>query len=177
MQDLWKGKRMNKVEVKNFMKRIQSHYNDFIVDDFKISEWYSELSKYDSQDVSERLDKHLKSEEYGKFAPKLFNLTRYLVPSEDKDKKIVYNKECPKCGRIFTNETFDDHYDDCVLIASIERDMKNYFNITITRQELETYGKEKLYKTYNKYIDKMLNCELVTKDRKAILKNCYIKGV
>lgn len=167
---------MTRQETRNFLERIHSHYNDFIVDDFKIADWYNELKKYDLHDVSDKFEKHIKSEEYGKYAPKLFNLTRYLTPVDEKGKQKNYIKECPKCGAIFSNETFDDHYNDCVLISSIIRDMKKYFNMELSRKDLESFDKPKLYKAYNKYINMMLASELVSNDRKEVLKKCYIQG-
>ena len=37
---------MEKKETINFMQRIKSHYQEFVIDDFKIAEWHKELTKY-----------------------------------------------------------------------------------------------------------------------------------
>ena len=81
-------------ETNQFMERIKSHYQEFIVDDFKIKEWHKELSKFDLEDVNKKLDEHLKSSEYGEYIPKLFFLTKYLIPSKDKGKIKHYVVKC-----------------------------------------------------------------------------------
>ena len=58
-------------ETNEFMERIKSHYQEFVIDDFKIKEWYKELSNYDADDINNKLDEHLRSEVYGDQIPKL----------------------------------------------------------------------------------------------------------
>lgn len=168
---------MTRTEVRNFLTRIQSHYPEFIVDDFKLSEWYSELKKYDAEDINIKLEKHIGNEEYGRFAPKLFNLTKFLKTNEERQQNITWLLKCEKCGRIFKNTDYTSHYDICVLIATMVRDLKKYFNQDISREKLEELSQAKLYELYNKYVDKMLSSEFVSTDRKEILKKCYIKEV
>lgn len=167
---------MTKKEVKDFMTRLAKYYPSFIMDDYKIQMWYDTLRDFDLEQVNKQLETHLKNEEFKDKEPSLNFLTRYLQPLTQVEDK--YTRICKKCGRTYKGLTaFNEHYDDCVLIASIERDMKKYFNITISRNELETYDKQKLYRTYNKYIDRMLDSEQVPNERKTILKKCYIKEV
>ena len=66
---------MDKKETKKFMERIKSHYQEFIIDEFKFSEWHGKLKYYDAEDVNAKLDEHLSSEVYGEQIPKVYFLT------------------------------------------------------------------------------------------------------
>ena len=39
-------------ETKQFMERIKTYYPTFIIDDFTIKEWHSQLKDYNNQDIS-----------------------------------------------------------------------------------------------------------------------------
>ena len=71
-------------DVKLILKRIQSYYPSFIIDDFKTKEWYNELKKFDYDDVNKKLEEHMRSADYGTYEPKLFYLTKYLKTKEEK---------------------------------------------------------------------------------------------
>ena len=74
---------MEKKQVIEFMDRIKSHYQEFIIDDFKIKEWYDELKDYSYEDVNKKLDEHLRSEQYGNFIPKVYFLTKFLTKEKE----------------------------------------------------------------------------------------------
>lgn len=81
--------KLNKKETINFMERVKSHYQEFIIDDFKISEWYGKLKDYDAEDVNKKFDEHLGSEVYGDYIPKIMFLTKYLTPTKEKGKLSI----------------------------------------------------------------------------------------
>ena len=70
---------MERKQVVDLLKRIKYNYNEFIVDDYTITEWYKELKDYELEDVMDKLDQHFRSEQYGKQPPKVYFLTKYLT--------------------------------------------------------------------------------------------------
>ena len=88
-------------DVKLILKRIQSYYSSFIIDDFKTKEWYNELKKFDYDDVNKKLEEHMRSADYGTYEPKLFYLTKYLKTKEEKEAKTDYYCSCTICGKYF----------------------------------------------------------------------------
>ena len=73
-------------ETNDFMERIKQHYQEFVIDDYKIEEWYKELKDYDYQEVNAKLEEHLRNEQYGTSIPKVYFLTKYLTKEKDKNK-------------------------------------------------------------------------------------------
>ena len=159
-------------ETNQFMERIKSHYQEFIVDDFKIKEWHKELSKYDLEDVNQKLDEHLKSSEYGEYIPKLFFLTKYLIPTKDKGKIKHYVVKCQLCNCDIPDSEYDEHYKRCSSASTIVRDMKKYFNLTINYQKLMLMKSAEFENIYNKYLVKMLDCNKLDMLRKKIIMRC-----
>ena len=59
-------------ETKQFMTRIKQHYQEFVIDNYKIDEWYKELKSYDYDEVNKKLDEHLRNEQYGQYLKYIF---------------------------------------------------------------------------------------------------------
>ena len=159
-------------ETNQFMERIKSHYQEFIVDDFKIKEWHKELSKFDLEDVNKKLDEHLKSSEYGEYIPKLFFLTKYLIPSKDKGKIKHYVVKCQLCNCDIPDSEYDEHYRRCSSASTIVRDMKLYFNLTVDYQQLMLMNPIEFEKTYQRYLNKMLESDKLDMFRRKIIMRC-----
>ena len=160
---------MNKKETIHFMERVKSHYQEFIIDDFKISEWYGKLKDYDAEDVNKKFDEHLSSEEYGEYIPKIFFLTKYLTPTKDKGKVVHYTIYCPNCGDEIPDEEFEYHSQRCYESSTIVRDFKKYFNKNLQKKKIMDLDDEDFNKLYLDYVDKMINCDRVETFRKKIL--------
>ena len=160
---------MDKKETKKFMERIKSHYQEFIIDEFKFNEWYGKLKDYDAEDVNKKLDEHLNSELYGNQIPKVYFLTKYLIPTEEKGKIKHYTVLCPKCGQAIPDVELDKHTQRCIEAHSIIRDMKKYYNLEINYQELMEMSKEKFEKTYQKYLDKMIEAPIPDFQKRVIM--------
>ena len=154
------------------MERIKSHYQEFIIDDFKIKEWHKELSQYDLEDVNQKLEEHLKSSEYGEYIPKLYFLTKYLIPSEQKGQIKHYVVECQLCKRDIPDSDYEDHYKRCSSANTIVRDLKNYFNLKVDYQQLMLMNDREFDKTYTKYLNKMLESDKLSTLRKKIIMRC-----
>lgn len=160
-------------ETNEFMERIKSHYQEFIIDDFKIKEWHKELSKYDAEDVNKKFEEHLKSELYGDSIPKVYFLTKYLVPTEDKGKVIHHNVVCQLCNQTIFDDDYDNHYKRCSSATTIARDMKNYFNVNTNYQIMMHMDEKSFDELYVKYLNKMLGANITDLRKKIILRCLY----
>lgn len=159
-------------ETNEFMERIKSHYQEFIIDDFKIKEWHRELSNYDAEDVNKKLEEHLKSEVYGDQIPKLYFLTKYLIPTNVKGKTVHHTVECQLCGQSVFDDDYDKHYKRCSSSTTIVRDLKKYFNMTVDYQKLMFLGEDTFESVYVKYLNKMLDAEDLPLIRKKVILRC-----
>lgn len=164
---------MTILEVKEFMKRIKSHYQEFVVDDFKTKEWYSELKKYDYEDVNNKLEQHLRNETYGESIPKLYFLTKYLIPTEQKGIKKEYNVYCPICGKYVNLEQYEDHYVKCNRTKLMVDDIKTYYNQNLDFDKIIKLSDESYEKLYKKYLNMMLDADIPYYRKNLILKILY----
>lgn len=160
---------MNKTETTNFMERIKSHYQEFIIDDFKVKEWYKELQNYDAEDVNRKLDEHLRSEVYGENIPKLYFLTKYLTPSKDKGKVVHKKIICNKCGYSFWDTEYDQHLQRCIEVHTVMRDMKKHYQMKLNYHDLMALSDERFEEVYQRYLDKMLDAPTVSDIQKRII--------
>lgn len=140
---------MEKKETITFMQRVRSYYPEFAMDDFKINEWHNQLKDYDASDVNERLDKHLKSETYGDYPPKLNFILAGIIKTKDKDTVRQYNIQCANCGAILDYFNYDTHIRKCNAIDYVIREMKKYLNKTITREQLESMSDSNFWDKYD----------------------------
>lgn len=137
---------MEKKQVIEFMDRIKSHYQEFVIDDFKIKEWYEELKQYGFEDVNKKLDEHLRSEQYGNSIPKVYFLTKYLTKEKDKGTK-TYIISCSNCGKHISSNEIDKHYERCNSVGFLITNSKKYLNKNLNRQKLMEVD-EKTFKDY-----------------------------
>ena len=137
-------------EVSMLLKRIKSHYQEFIVDDFKVNEWYKELKDYSLDDVMEKLETHLKSEQYGNQIPKVYFLTKYLTKTKDKNKKIEGIIECHLCHKLIEMEEFENHFDRCSSVDYLNRRNIDYFNKSIDKEKYMNMDQRDFEEKYNK---------------------------
>ena len=164
---------MEKQETMTIMKRIKSHYQEFAIDDFKVEEWHKELKHYDFNDVDAKLDDHLKSEVYGEQIPKLFFLTKHLIPSSEKGKIRKYVICCQNCGAEVPDTMFDKHFSRCSSTMVIIKGLKKHFNITVDKEALDKLSDSRFNEAYLKYLYKMLEADLPEIRKRMILKNIY----
>lgn len=100
---------MTKEEAKILFKRIKSHYNTFVIDDFKFKEWFKELEHCNFDDVNKNLDAHINSEIYGANEPRLLFLIKYC--RRDDRKFDIQNLKliCPHCKNKIKYFEYEDH--------------------------------------------------------------------
>lgn len=164
---------MEKKETINFMQRIKSHYQEFVIDDFRIDEWHKELKKFDAEDVNAKFDEHLKNEFYGEQIPKLHFLTRRLIPSADKGKIKHYTVVCQICGQAVFDTKYEKHYSRCSSASTIVRDLKQYFNLDVDKKKLMEMNDVAFEKAYQRYLNKMYDPSVPEFRRRIIAKILY----
>lgn len=140
-------------ETNNFLKRIKQYYNDFIVDDFKVEEWYKQLKEYDAQDVNDRLDKHLKSEIYGDYPPKLNYIVAGILKTKDKDAVKRYVIQCANCGKALDYFNYDEHIRRCNSTDYVIKEMKKYLNKDVTREQLNKLSDATFWDKYDAMLE------------------------
>lgn len=141
---------MERSESKQIISKIKAYYYYFTLEKESLEEWYKKLELYDFEDVSRRIDEHLKGED-SKEPPKLHYLTRNLLTKQQKknskDDQIV---ECNLCHRWMLLKEYDLHYDKCLSIQYLIFRAKEQGQ-EITREDLENCKSEVLAKLYEKY--------------------------
>lgn len=161
---------MKKNETMEILKRIKSNYQDFTVDEYKKNEWYKELKDYDFEDVMKKVEEHMRSEEYGKFPPKLYFLTKYLQTTAQKNTKTHFLLQCSVCGEYIPEEIYDEHYGRCMDIDYINRILTKYFNKKLTKEQWQDnlkISQEQFDVKYMEFLDKAYN--KVLKEEKEII--------
>lgn len=113
-------------ETNQLMERIKQHYQEFVIDDYKVEEWFKELSKYDCSEVNNKLEQHLRSEQYGQHIPKLYFLTKNLLTLEQKETHSEHIIFCPLCKQRMKHEQFEKHFDRCSSIEYLETQAKKH---------------------------------------------------
>ena len=114
-------------ETNKLMERIKEHYQDFIIDKPKVEEWHNYLKDYSYKDVSNKLDEHLSSEQYGQYIPKVAFLVKYLTKEEDKGKIEDYKTQCYLCKRYIKNSEYQEHFKRCSSINYMNNQRYKYF--------------------------------------------------
>ena len=141
---------MTRTEVVDFMKVIKAYYQNFLVEDYVVDEWYKQLSKYEKDDVYEKFEEHLKSD-YQTQPPKLHYITKYLKTPEEKEKtkQVPYLVACNLCGKYMTLDEYNEHYDKCLAEEIVYREILRE-GTDIGRDELKKLSRETLNDIYKK---------------------------
>lgn len=155
-------------ETKEFMERIKTYYPNFMIDDFTVKEWNSQLKDYSYQDISEKFSEHLKSEEYGNYVPRINFLTKYLTKEKEKGNnnadKIYTN--CNLCGKSLLLSEYETHFHKCSSIGYVMKQYKKYKGKDLNREKLENASEEMLDKFYNEILQMVYDDSNTSKDEK-----------
>lgn len=146
---------MTREDTKNFLRRIKQHYQEFSVDDYKVSEWYNELKDYSVEDINNKFEEHLRNEQYGNSIPKIWFLTKYLTKEVDKGKNNAneIHINCMICGKELILSEYEEHYHKCSSIDYIIRQYKKFKGQEISRKDLEELSDNKFEEVYEKIIN------------------------
>lgn len=163
---------MNDKEIKEFMQRIKSYYQEFAIDDYKIKEWASVLKNYDNNDVHKSLEKHLGSEQWGRNIPQLSFLVKYLTKKSDKEKQKDYYMYCPLCNELMINTKFDAHYERCSSVNYLNNQSIKFFNKPIDREKYMSMDQVEFNEKYDKMI-KLVFSKTNDEMQKNAIRNMY----
>lgn len=163
-------------ETNLFLKRIKQYYNDFIIDDFKVEEWYKQLKDYDVQDINNRLDKHLKSETYGDYPPKLNYIVMGLTKAKDKGVIKEYFVICNNCGETLNYNDYEEHYRKCSAVDYVIREIKKYSNKEVTRKQLLDLDDKAFWNKYDALLE-LIKSRLPDNDGKKKLIQAYFEEI
>ena len=167
---------MERKQVVDLLKRIKYNYNEFIVDDYTITEWYKELKDYELEDVMDKLDQHFRSEQYGKQPPKVYFLTKYLTKERDKAKEDNSKVLCEICNEVIPFKEYDRHYSRCLSVEYLD---KNYFilnNNHLDKKTLRKLSQEEFDKKYYAFLKIIASNCLDNDEIKRINTILEIKG-
>ena len=103
---------MTKNEVKTFMLRIKSYYQQFSTENYVLEEWYEKVKDYELKDLHNKLDFHLNGE-YSDKIPQLHFLTRNLKTVKQKQNHKSAYIPCRICGKEFELNTQEHEWDKC----------------------------------------------------------------
>ncbi len=142
-------------EVTDLLRIIKTSYQNFSMDKDVVDYWFNVLNKYDSKDVTNRLCKHMESEDY-KEIPKVNRLVLGLETLEDKANQHKYDDylvQCNLCKKWFKYKNIDFHYDRCLDIQFL---VNKSYNVgkPMTRIEIEELPPKKIEELLNKYLPK-----------------------
>lgn len=163
---------MSEKEIKEFMQRVKSYYQEFATDDYKFNEWKSVLKNYDNNDVHKSFEKHISSEQWGRNIPQLSFLVKYLVKVEDKNKCKDYYIYCPICKELMINNKFDKHYERCSSVLYLNSQSIKFFNKEIDREKYMNMDRVDFDEKYDKMI-KLVFSKTTDEMQKNIIKNMY----
>lgn len=147
---------MNKAEVRNLLKKIQSNYSAFLMSEDKLEEWHKELKDYDCEDVLNRVDEHLRSEKYGRQEPRVYLLTKGLVKTENKAKREGIKIRCSICGESVLLNDFDKHFDRCSSVKYLNDQNKKYFGKEIDKDKYMNMDDREFNYKYDKFCEYVL---------------------
>lgn len=155
------------------MERIKQHYQDFIIDDYKIDEWHSELCKYDFKEVNEKIDQHMRSEQYGQYIPKIYFLTRNLKTLEQKAEKKAYTVICSYCKKYMDYELYEKHVHRCSSVEFLQEQCDRFNLKSIDKDYYRKMPQEQFEEFYNKMLK---FTESKTEDEKELNRLMAIKA-
>lgn len=146
---------MTITETNNFLERIKQHYQEFVIDKFKIVEWHQKLKDYDYSEVNAKLDEHLNNESYGDKIPKVYFLVRYLKTFEQKKKSenTIRYVRCNLCGDNIQFSQYENHYERCSSVNYVIKQSKKYLKKNLDRNNLMSMSNADFEKKYNKLLE------------------------
>jgi hypothetical protein len=157
-------------ECTDILKTIDLTYNvSYSIDEEYIKDWYKDLKNYDFNDVCNSLENHLKSN-YSNIPPKKWSLLNSLKTIENKEKLKYIKTTCRFCKKNISMEEFEKHYSRCQDIDFIEKNVKEYLNQQIIREDYYIMSDEDLKRRFDK-IAKIV----MEKNNGTKLSNCLKK--
>ena len=163
-------------EVKELLKRIKSHYNTFVLDEYKIKEWHEVLKEYDSLEVNKKLESHLRSEQYGMNEPKVYYLVKYLVKVEERKDIGNILVRCHLCNKKMDLKDYDLHYGRELSVDYIEKQALKHFNKQIDREKYLGMNQVEFDEKYDILIERIHDLTDDLEEKKGLENIILTKG-
>lgn len=164
-------------ETKQFMERIKQHYQEFLIDNYRITEWHKELKDYDYEEVNNKLDEHLRSEQYGHQIPKVYFLTKYLTKESEKSKYNPSNLilKCGICGKPVPYNDYDEHISRCNSVEYLNLQSQRLYDKEIDKEKYRNMDNNTFNGIYDKVLEKILEVSNDIKEKEMIT-NYFLEG-
>lgn len=171
---------MTGVEIKEFLKKLQTLYPKFSLDNGTAELWSGVLSQYDAREVNEMFEFYASKEQYREVVPQVYLIVKSLTKISDKvdfTQKLTYCKFCKKAINILSKDLANvhEHEDRCSAIRHIERQYKR-FNLGVIDKAIkyELYNMpenefDEKYKKILKYVQEHTNQEY----EKQLIENIF----
>lgn len=148
---------MDRKETIKLLDKITTFRQSFLVKKDTVDNWHKVLKDYDYKDVDDKLDDYFReSKNFGQY-PDPYYLTKYLTKTKDKNSKWNMKVQCSICGKLFSQEQLDEHFDRCSSIDYVFRMYRKHYNKKINRNELWELPNETFDKMYWAFCEKLYN--------------------
>ena len=151
---------MTRNEVQDFMQRIKSHYQEFLIDEFKFNEWFNELKDYKAEDINKKFEEHLKSETFGNYIPKINFLIKGLrkIGETGYDKSKIFVR-CNRCGQMYSLDKKEEHDKLCIDIDYMNFLLEKYTNKSIDKTKCFEMPRSEFYAKFKKALEYAISKE------------------
>ena len=168
---------MTLTETRNFMERIKLHYQEFMIDNAKVEEWHRELKDYNTYEVNDKFEEHLRNEQYGHQIPKVAFLTKYLIKISEKSKYNPSNLilRCGICGKSVPYNDYDKHITRCNSVEYLNLQSQRLYDKEIDKDKYRNMDDETFDKIYDKVLNKILEITNDSEEKQNIMN--YFLGV
>lgn len=168
---------MTLTETRNFMERIKFYYQEFVIDNPKVEEWHKQLKDYNNQEVNDKFEEHLKSEEYGHQIPRIGFLTKYLIKESEKplNNANTIRVKCSQCGKGMPLTEFDKHMERCNSVEYLNFISQKLYNKELDKEKYRNMDDETFDKIYNKVANEVLKVSEDEEEKERLIK--YLLGV
>lgn len=142
---------MNKSDVLDILNKIKTNYQDFLIKEDTLNNWYEVLKDYSYLEIDGKLNDYLKAD--SDKPPRLNHLTSGIQTIAQKTNSL--NNDfvwCNLCQKKMRFRYYESHYSRCLQVHTIWKNLKIKGH-EIPRDELEQYGDDLLEKLEAKYID------------------------
>lgn len=168
---------MTKRDVMTFMNRIKQHYQEFLIDDGKCEEWYRELKDYNTHEVNEKFEEHLRNENYCSQIPRIGFLIKYLIKEKDKatNNANTIRVKCSQCGKGMLLTEYDKHIERCNSVEYLNLQSLRFTGKELDKEKYRQMDEETFNKIYDKVLNKILETTTDEEEKQNIMN--YFLGV
>lgn len=168
---------MTLTETKNFMERIKFYYQEFVIDNLKVEEWHRQLKDYNNQEVNDKLEEHLRNENYCSQIPRIGFLIKYLIKEKDKaaNNANTIRVRCSLCGKGMALTEFDSHMERCNSVEYLNEQCLRLNDKEIDKEKYRAMDDATFKNIYDKVANKVLEISEDEEEKQRIMN--YLLGI